>query len=150
MGTKQKTSVNSVEKVAVTEEVAIKELVEFYNYYALEPLEEIEILEGMNIAKLAIIQGLLTFDEDLVPTYKLKNPIKNDKGEISLSEIKFKTRIFPKDNIRLSKGLNISKQTFEYSMRCMAFLAGLSSSSYMNKFSKFDYTVIQQVGTVFA
>lgn len=139
------------EASAVSEEVAVKEIVDFYNFFALEQLTEEEILEDLSIVKKAVMEGLLVFDsESKVPTYTLKDPVKNDAGDIALETITFKTRIFPNDHVKLSKGLNIQKETMAYAMRCTAHLAGLASANYLNKFSKFDYTVIQQIGTVFA
>ena len=136
---------------AVSEEVAVKELVDFYNHFSLEPLTEDEVLDDLNIAKLAVMEGLLSFDKETkVPTYKLRNAILNDKKEPTLEEVTFKTRIFPNDHVRLSKGINIQKETMAYAMRCTAHLASLPSPAYLNKFSRFDYTVIQQIGTVFA
>ena len=134
----------------LSEDIAENELVEFYNYFALIPAEPSEILEGLDVAKVALMQGLLKFDDDKVPTYTLKHPVKNDEGAEVLTEIVFKTRILPNDHIKLSKGLNIQKQTMEYALRCQAHLAQLPTAAYLNKLSKFDYTVVQQVGTVFA
>lgn len=135
---------------AVSEEVAEKELISFYNHFALLPGNDEEILEELNIAKVAICLGLLVFDEDKVPTFTFKTPVKNDAGEISLDKVIFKTRIFPKEHIKLSKGLNIQKQVMEYALRCTAHLSGLSSTAFFDKMSKFDYTVLQQVTAVFA
>lgn len=134
----------------VSEEIAEQELIDFYNHFSLIPGEDSEILEELNVAKIALMQGLLKFGKDKKPTYTLKDPVKNDKEEVSLSEIEFKTRIFPNEHVKLSKGLNIQKQTMEYALRCQAHLAQLPSVSYLNKLSKFDYTVVQQIGTVFA
>ena len=134
----------------VSEEVAEKELISFYNHFALVPGEDEEILDELNIAKIAIMKGFLVFDENKIPTFSLKEPVKSESGEVVLESITFKTRIFPNEHIKISKGLNIQKQTMEYALRCTAHLAGLTSTSYLNKLSKFDYTVVQQVGTVFA
>jgi hypothetical protein len=134
----------------ISEEIAEKELIDFYNHYALIPGEDTEILDELEVAKIALMKGLLQFDDDKVPTYTLKDPLKNEAGEETLSKIVFKTRIFPNEHVRLSKGLNIQKQTMEYALRCQAHLADLPSVSYLNKLSKFDYTVVQQIGTVFA
>lgn len=136
--------------LVVSKEVAEKELIEFHNHFALVPGNEDEVLEELNIVSLAIQQGLLVFDENKVPSYKLKTPVKNTDDEVVLDKVTFKTRIFPNDHVQLSKGLNISKEVMTYALRCTAYLAGLSSPAYLNKLSKFDYTVIQQVGTVFA
>lgn len=138
------------ETSAVSEEMADKELIDFYKYFALEPPSDEEVVEELSIAKRALMEGLLTFDENKVPIYKLKQPVKNEAGDVSLDSITFKTRIFPNDHVKLSKGLNIQKETMAYAMRCTAHLANLPSVGYLNKLSKFDYTVIQQIGTVFA
>ena len=138
------------ETSAVSEEVAEKELIEFYKHFSLENESDEDILSGLSVAKRAVMEGLLSFNEDKEPKFKLKHPVKNDNDEVTLSEITFKTRIFPNDHIRLSKGLNIQKETMAYAMRCTAHLAGLPSVAYLNKLSKYDYTVLQQVGTVFA
>lgn len=135
---------------AVSEEVAEKELVEFFKHFSLDEEDDSEIIESLSVAKRAVMAGLLVFDEDKKPTYTLKHPVKNEAGDVSLETIEFKTRIFPNDHIKLSKGLNIQKETMAYAMRCTAHLAGLPSTAYLNKLSKYDYTVVQQVGTVFA
>lgn len=137
------------EKNVISEELAIRELTDFYNHHSLIEKQENEVKEELNIALIAVQNGLLKFDADLVPVYTLKNPVLNDEKEVSMSDINFVTRILPRDHVRLSKGLSIQKDSMEYMQKCIAHLASLPTPAYLNKFSKFDYTVIQQLATVF-
>jgi len=133
-------------KDKVSEEVAISEIVEFVNHHSVVPRGEEEIKEEYQVSILAVQKGLLVINDN-VPVYTLKEPI-NPDGEFALSKIEFKTRIRPNEHSRLSKGLNLQKESFEYSLRCLAFLSQISQGE-LNKLSKFDYTVVQQLGTVF-
>ena len=137
------------EKNVISQEIALSELVDFMNEYSLLPTDSDEITENtdLKIVLLAIQKGLLKF-EDHIPVYTLRNPLQNDKGEQSVIEVTFKTRIFPKELIKLSKGINVSKDPMSFSLRCIAYLCG-ESESIVNKFSKFDYSVVQQISTVF-
>lgn len=133
----------------ISEEIAIEEIVNFYNEFGLEKKEWNEVKEELNIAMVAVKQGLLVFIEGK-PVFQLQNPIQNkEKTETVLEKIEFKTRILPRDHVNLGKGLNIAKEQMQFSLNCTAFLACLPSQSYLNKFSKFDYTVIQQITNVF-
>ena len=103
----------------------------------------------MSISLIALQKGLLVINSENVPTLTLKDPIKNEDGQISKESIEFKTRIFPSDHIKLSKGLNISKDQMEYATRCQAELAKLPTAAYLNKLSKFDLKVVQELASVF-
>lgn len=137
------------EKNIISEELAIQELTAFYNNHSLIEKEENEVKDELNIALIALKNGLLKFNSNYEPVYTLKTPLLNDNGDVTMSEISFKTRIFPKDHIALSKGLNVQRDSMEYMQKCIAHLANLATPAYLNKFSKFDYTVIQQISTVF-
>lgn len=142
-------SKNQTNKDVISEDVALKELTEFVNHYSLTEKTEDEVKEEMNISLIAIQKGYLVIDSDFKPILKLKEPIKSEDDAVVMDSIEFITRVYPKDHVRLSKGLNMQKDAMQYMLNCIAHLAQLPSASYVNKFSKFDYTVIQQISTVF-
>lgn len=133
----------------ITEEKALEELTAFVNHYSLETKTQEEVKEDMKVALLAIQNGNLVIDSELKPVLTLKDPLKNEDGGIVMDKIEFLTRVFPKDHIKLSKGLNLQKDQMEYMQKCISHLCKLPTSSYLDKFSKFDYTVMQQICTVF-
>ncbi len=132
----------------VSEDVAIAELKDFINpHLVTEPLEDEDVKENYGACLRAIKEGNLTFT-DGIAHFKLKEPIKNESGEDVLSNVDFKTRIRPNELANLSKGINLSKESFQYALKCTAFIIG-QPQAYLNKLGKFDYTVIQQLAAVF-
>lgn len=139
-----------IDTSAVSEEVAELDLVEFFNKYSLDIKDPKEIVsEDLKRSKQAVMAGLLVFDDSKIPTFTFHEPIKNKDDEVSLDKVTFITRIYPKDQAKLSKGLNLSKDSIEYSYRMQAHLANLPSDAYLSKLSKFDLAVIQELALVF-
>lgn len=127
---------------------AIAELQLFVEKYDGKVKKDYEIENDYPQVLEAVEKGLLSFDEDLKPTLRLKDPIKNTEGEVSVSEISFRTRIKPTQLSDIMKGLDIGKNQLEYSLRIHAYLTG-QPKAMLDKFSKFDYKVIDQLSTVF-
>lgn len=136
-------------KNLMSEEQALQELTAFVNHHSLIEKSAEEVKEDLNIALIALQNGSLVIDQDFKPVLKLKQPIKTEEGNVDLDKIEFLTRVLPKDHIRLSKGLNLQKDQMEYMQKCIAHLSQLPVYGYLNKFCKFDYTVMQQISTVF-
>jgi hypothetical protein len=133
----------------VATEIAIREVRDFLETYEFgKRKEDWQIENDYPQIVRAIELGNLTFNEKKVPTFKLTEPITNDDGEVSVSEITFKTRIKPTTLADIMKGVDLSKNQLEYSLRCIAYLTG-QAKGMLDKIGKFDYKVIDQVSTVF-
>lgn len=94
----------------------------------------------------AIERGLLVINENKVPVYELTKPI--GEGDHIVSKIEFKTRIKPMENAAITKGLDISKNQFEYILRCNCYLTGQAKGVFDN-FEKYDLKVIEQICSLF-
>lgn len=134
-------------KDVIAEEVAVKEFKKFVSKWTFEDKEDYEIKEDYPQALKALRKGLLTFNEEGVPTYNLAFPLNAD-GENPVKEAIFKTRIKPNTLANITKGLNVQKQQVEYTLRCLSYLSGLSLGE-LNLIDKFDYKAIEQTATVF-
>jgi len=143
----EKTKTNRTE--VVTLQQAIKELrafIYFHDELKVGKLEDDDVLVNENNYIISAIQkGLLTIENN-IPTYTLLKPI--GEGDISVDKINFRTRIKPMDNARITQGLDISKNQFEYILRCNCFLTGQSKGIY-NSFEKYDLKVIEQICSIF-
>lgn len=129
-------------------EVAIKEIQDFVYENLDIKKQDFEISQDYPQMLKAVEQGYLTFDENNHPTLVLKEPIKNAEGVISVSEIKFRNRIKPSQLKEIMKGLDIAKNQIEYLHRQLAYIT-FQPVAMLDKFSKFDYKVIDQIATVF-
>lgn len=135
-------------KVLVTEDVAIPELKTFLEPHLIGiELTDEDIKESYGATLIAVKKGLLTFDKGEAH-FKLLEPIQNEEKDDVLTEVTFKTRIRPNELANLSKGLNLNKDSFQYALKCTAFIIS-QPVGYLNKLGKFDYTVIQQLAAVF-
>lgn len=132
----------------VPEAQAILEVQNFVKKWDSKLKKEWEIKDDYPNLLQAIQFGLVSFDKDLKPVLKLKDPVLNDKEEVALGQIVFRTRIKPQELANVMKGLDISKNQVEYTLRCFAFLTG-QPIAMIDKFSKFDYKVVEQLSTVF-
>lgn len=132
---------------AIEEKVALQELTNFLNIHLMSQVKEEEVKEDYPILLKAVESGNLILNEE--PVYKLTQPLKGEESqEVILEEVKFKTRIKPSQLANLSRGLNLSKDSFQYALACTAFIIS-QPKGFLDKFNKRDYTVIQQLSAVF-
>lgn len=130
----------------VSREQAISEVrkfVYFHDDLQVGKLDEDEDLEEKypHIVS-ALMRGLLVIDEK-------QNPIFTPTTEIEgLDVINFRTRIKPMDNAAITKGLDLSKNTGEFILRCISFLSQ-QPKGVVNALNKYDYKVVEQISTLF-
>lgn len=94
----------------------------------------------------AIQIGLLVIDEKMNPIYTLKDAVGED--EVSVNVINFRTRIKPMENANITKNLDISKNQWEFLLRCISFLTQ-QPKGVINNLSKYDFKTIEQICTLF-
>ena len=135
------------EKVVI-EEVALNDLELFVNRFVKKPVPREEMKDTYPDVLDAIMDGYLSFKEDGSPLLSLKNPIKNVKGEVSISEVNFRTRIKPTTLADLAKGLNAQKEIFTLQLRMVAYIIN-QPVQMLDNFDRYDYDVLSQVATVF-
>lgn len=136
------------ENQKVSEEIAIKEIQKFVEEFEGVKKDDWQVKDHYPQMLQAIQEGNLVFDDKSKPRLTLKQPIMNDDGEVSLSEIDFRTRIKPTQLAEIMKGVDLSKNQLEYSLRAISYLTK-QSRVMLDKFGKFDYKVIDQIATVF-
>lgn len=131
-------------------EQAIKEVrafVGFHDELAIKPTTTDDEVEEKypNIVD-AITRGNLIFSDKQVPTLTLAYPIKGEESEITT--INFKTRIKPVDNANITKGMDVSKNSGKYVLKCLAYLT-MEPEGVINALEKYDYKTVEQICTVF-
>lgn len=136
------------DKTVINEDVALNDLELFVNRFVKKPVPREELKDTYPDVLDAIMDGYLSFKEDGSPLLSLKNPIKNVKGEISISEINFRTRIKPTTLADLAKGLNAQKEIFTLQLRMVAYIID-QPVQMLDNFDRYDYDVLSQVATVF-
>ncbi len=132
----------------ISEEIAVKELQEFVEKYNYNEKSESEIIEEYPMVLRAVKEGLLIFDDELKPIYTLKYPLILKDDDLSVKEIKFKTRIKPLELKRIAGNPQVTKNQQFFALKCLEFLTGCSIGE-INEFEKYDYQVIEQISTVF-
>ena len=135
-------------KEVVNEEVALNELEVFINKFVKKPVPIEELKDTYPDILDAIMDGYLSFNADGIPVLKLKSPIKNVNGDVSISEINFRTRIKPTTLADLAKGLNAQKEIFTLQLRMVAYIID-QPTVMLDSFGRYDYDVLTQVATVF-
>lgn len=132
----------------VSKEIAVQEILDFVKSHGHKKVSLDFIEEKYPEMLEKLMSGDLKGLEDK-PVYKLEEPIKNDEGEVILSEITFvRTRIKPTQLASLSKGTDISKDPMGFALKCFAFLTG-EPIAYFDLMSKNDFNLIQEIGPVF-
>lgn len=132
----------------IDKEVALNDLESFVNKFKKKPVDRIELEEMYPDALEAIMDGFVSFNEAGVPVYTLKDPIKDDKGEIAITTINFQTRILPTRLAEVAKGLNLQKEALMFQLKITAEIIGKTIGT-LDKFSPYDYDAISQIATVF-
>lgn len=136
-------------KSKVEKEVALNDLEAFVNKWKKKPVDRSELEEQYPDVLDGIMDGYLVFDDNLVPTYTLKNPIKDDKDNDAVTVINFQTRILPSQLAACGSGIDLKKDVLKFQLNITAFIIG-KTQKMLDKFTAYDYDVISQVATVFS
>lgn len=136
-------------KTVISKEVALDDLERLVVSFVKrpEPREELEVKYQDTLE--AIMDGFLTIGNDGVPSYKLKNAIKNDKGDDALTDLNFKTRILPSELTKLAKGLHPINDLYLLQNKMTVDIIG-QPLGMLDKFSRYDLDVINQVASIFS
>lgn len=138
-----------MKKEVVSKEVALNELEKFINSFVKKPVQKDQLENVYPDILDAIMDGFVLFDESGLPKYKLKFPIKNDEGNVSLSEISFRTRIKPTQLAEIAKGLNLQTDVLTLQLRMTTFIID-QPVAVLDKFERYDLDAINQIASVFS
>lgn len=136
-------------KAVVNKEIALNDLEQFVYKFVKKPVAVEELEDVYPDVLDAIMDGHLSFNESWVPVLKLKYPVKNEAGDVTLPEVNFKTRIKPTTLADLAKGLHPQKEVFTLTLRMTAYIIE-QPVQMLDKFERYDYDVISQVASVFS
>jgi hypothetical protein len=134
-------------KEVISEEVALNDLEAFVNEWVEKPETKDKLSESYPNILEALIMGNLVFENN-IPSYTLATPVKNTKGEISISEITFRTRISPSNQAGLGKGLNIQLDQLQYALNCISYIIN-QPIAIIDNFGKRDYNAVREIASVF-
>lgn len=136
-------------KTVISKEVALKEIETLINRFVKKPVKFDEIEETYPDILDAIMDGYLSFDGTGIPVLKLKDPIKNEAGDVSLAELTFKTRIKPTTLAGIAKGIDLKTDQFSLQLRMVSHIID-QPVVMLDKFERYDYDVISQICTIFS
>lgn len=137
------------EEFKIAEEVAITELKTFIEYHLDDTIDESQVAKDYPVVLKAMQRGLLDISDMDAPVLTLKTPIKTDGGSIAEDKITFLTRI-PKSKLAsLSKGFDIIKNPIGFANLLTAYLIQQPSVAMLDKYSKVDIKVIDQLTGLF-
>ena len=131
----------------ISDEIALNDLEAFVNEWVEKPETKDKLAESYPMILEALLNGGLVLENN-VPVYTMTHPIKNVKGEVSVSEITFKTRISPINQAALGKGLNIQLDQLEYALNCICYIVN-QPKAIVDQFSKKDYNTVREIASVF-
>lgn len=134
------------EKV-ISEDVALNDLELFINEWVEKPEPKDKLKESYPLILEALMSGNLVLENN-VPAYTMASPVKNVKGEVSVSEITFRTRISPSNQASLGKGLNIQLDQLQYALNCISYIIN-QPIAIIDNFGKRDYNTIREIASVF-
>lgn len=130
----------------INKDLAIKEIQDlvFEHTFENKSVEEIE-KDYPQLIK-AVVDGKATLGQK--PTFELYKPITDDADNVVKSSVEFRTRIKPLDMASITKGLDMSKETYKGVILMNCHLSGLAMGLY-NNLSKLDEKVVQQMCSIF-
>lgn len=131
----------------ITEEVALNDLELFVNEWVEKPEPRENLKEFYPMMLEALMTGNLVLENN-VPVYNLATPVKNVKGEVSVSEITFRTRISPSNQAGLGKGLNIQLDQLQYALNCISYIVN-QPIAIIDNFGRRDYNTVREIASVF-
>ncbi|MES2287267.1 MAG: hypothetical protein V4547_16365 [Bacteroidota bacterium] len=133
----------------VTEQMAVDSMKQIIEKWDEKVKDDEQVRELYPDVLLAIQTGIFEIDENLKSTYKLQVPVLNDKGEESYTKVIFRTRIKPSELAKVTKGINVQKEQFQYLLNVLSFITQLPIP-IIDKLSKKDYRVLDQISTIFS
>lgn len=98
----------------------------------------------------AIEDGLLSFDSNGNPIYKLRSPLYEglEDKTLMVKEVTFRSRIKEADKSLLMDGLNMQKQVGTYTIKYISFMTQLSMTE-VKELETDDFEVLNQICSVF-
>jgi hypothetical protein len=135
-------------KNLINEELAVKSVHDFLCRFQKSPTNIDKVKEEYPDTVEYVKKGLLVFDESQKPTLTLQSPLKNDKGDITIKDVEFKTRIKPTAKADLADGLDLQKQSAKFSLRLIAYIIS-QPIALLDRFEMEDYDVVTEVAAVF-
>lgn len=131
----------------ISEDVALNDLELFINEWVDKPEPKDKLIESYPMIFDALMSGNLVIENN-IPTYKMVAPVKNDKGEVSISELTFKTRISPINQANLAKGLEIRTDESNYALNCLCYIIGKTKQE-VDHFRQKDFGTIREISSLF-
>lgn len=130
----------------ISKEQAIKEIQDLVFEHTFETKTNDEIEKDYPQLIKAVVEGKMVFGDK--PTLELYKPITDDDGNVTTSIIEFKTRIKPLAMASLTKGVDMSKETYMAVILMNCHLSGLPKGLYDN-LSKIDEKIVSQLCSIF-
>ena len=138
-----------MEEFKIAEEVATTELKAFIEYHLDETIDESQVAKDYKEVLKAMQRGLLDITDMDAPVLTLKKPILLESGTVDQSKITFLTRI-PKSKLAgLSKGFDIIKNPIGFANVLTCYLIQQPAVAMLDKYSKVDIKVIDQLTGLF-
>jgi hypothetical protein len=137
-----------MDKYKVSEDVAVQEVLEFVSKFNRKVKDTDKVLDLYPDVVEAVRLGNFDLTSREQPQLKLIDPIKNTDGDVVLETVSFRTRMKPSDHRRVSKGIDVAKEQLVFGHRCVAFVID-QEVAMLDKFSKDDYSVIDQFSSLF-
>jgi len=139
--------------IVVEKEVALNELRVFLEIFLFEELEDKRIQKDYPQVLSALMKGKLILpnseNEEDNPIYTLEEPVLTKTGVVDLTKVKFSTRITVSEKESIASKTDLRENPLGYSYACMAKVMNLHSKAYLDKFSRYDLKVCEQLSTLF-
>lgn len=144
------------EQFKVAEEVAIVEIKAFVEYHQDVIISSdkasddyVDIAKDFRHILKAVKRGLLNLSDTDAPVYTLRDPIMTEGGNTATGSIVFKTRITKGTMAQLSKGMDIVKNPVAFSNVLTTYYTQLGAISLLDKLSKTDTGVVDEMVGLF-
>ena len=127
----------------VSKEVATQDIEKWLEYRKVKDKKIQESLSQQEELIAAIEDGSMVVDSDFNLVFKLAFPIKNPQGEVTVSELKFKPRIFVHELNAKLKGVSASSPD----ERILAYAAALTgqTNALISKLDTEDYRIVSSI-----
>lgn len=129
----------------IEKEVAIEEL---KNYLSDFLEDDFDVEKDYPRVLKAVMDGRLSFNEEKRSVYTLIEPI-NKGTEFETKELILKNRVLPSVGADLAKGIDFQKEALKYGLTVTAHICGFASYKELDKLSKKDLQLIQELAPVF-
>ena len=131
----------------ISKDVAIKEVDRWLDYKRIKPRKRENLSDNIEAMVDAVMDGTLVLEKNYDWTHNLTFPLENDKGEVTVDKLSYKSRIMVRDINSRMKGIKAG----DGDARVIGYVSALTGepAGVLNTLDTEDQAIFLHIATFF-